>query len=101
MLRVLTTIIAFLAFAIAAQAQEFENPENIQIGLSTDRFSITSDFGGAELTIFGALESVDPLVSRQGRYDEIARSVLFLASPSEASYITGAALIIDGGLTLK
>lgn len=71
MLRVMATIAAFIAFAIAAQAQEFENPENIQIGLSTDRFSITSDFGGAELTIFGALERVDPLVSRQGRYDVI------------------------------
>lgn len=45
-------------------------------------------------------EEVVPM-RRQGSYDEIARSVLFLASADEASYITGAALVIDGGLTLK
>ena len=35
------------------------NPESIQIGLSTDRISITSDFSGADLTIFGALGNSD------------------------------------------
>ena len=30
-----------------------------------------SDFTGADLTIFGALDNADPLVSRQGRYDII------------------------------
>nr|WP_157018025.1 TIGR02186 family protein [Mesorhizobium xinjiangense] len=47
------------------------NPESIQIGLSTDRISITSNFSGADLTIFGALDNSNPLVSRQGRYDII------------------------------
>lgn len=46
-------------------------PESIQIGLSTDRISITSDFSGADLTIFGALDNADPLINRQGRYDVI------------------------------
>lgn len=54
-----------------AQAPETINPENIQIGLSTDRVIISSDFSGADLTIFGALDNADPLVSRQGRYDVI------------------------------
>ncbi|MCT9000052.1 TIGR02186 family protein [Chelativorans intermedius] len=54
----------------ATQAQESAE-EGIQIGLSTDRVFITADFSGANLTIFGALESVDPLVSRQGGYDVI------------------------------
>lgn len=45
--------------------------ENIQIGLSTDRVVITSDFTGTNLTIFGALDNADPLVSRQGRYDVV------------------------------
>jgi len=45
--------------------------ESIQIGLSTDRVAITSDFAGADLTIFGALDNIDPLVARQGRYDVI------------------------------
>ena len=54
-----------------AQAPEAANPESIQIGLSTDRVSITSDFAGTNLTIFGALDNEDPLVNRQGRYDVI------------------------------
>jgi uncharacterized protein (TIGR02186 family) len=53
-----------------ARAQE-QNPESIEIGLSTDKVSITSDFTGADLTIFGALDNADPLISRQGRYDVI------------------------------
>lgn len=62
----------FLSAALAsgAHAQEPLN-EGIQIGLSTDRVSITSDFAGANLTIFGALDNVDPLISRQGRYDVV------------------------------
>jgi NAD(P)-dependent dehydrogenase (short-subunit alcohol dehydrogenase family) len=39
-------------------------------------------------------------LGRQGTYEEVARAVLFLAGP-EASYITGAALVVDGGLLLK
>jgi uncharacterized protein (TIGR02186 family) len=55
-----------------AEAQGFQpGQENIQIGLSTNRVTITSDFSGADLTIFGALDNADPLVTRQGRYDVI------------------------------
>ncbi len=39
-------------------------------------------------------------LGRQGKYEEVARAVLFLAGP-DASYITGAALVVDGGLLLK
>ena len=56
---------------VRAQAPETPSPENIQIGLSTDRVTIASDFSGADLTIFGALENADPLVARHGRYDVI------------------------------
>jgi len=38
-------------------------------------------------------------LGRQGTYEEVARAVLFLAS-SDASYVTGAALVVDGGLLL-
>jgi NAD(P)-dependent dehydrogenase (short-subunit alcohol dehydrogenase family) len=39
-------------------------------------------------------------MGREGRYEEVARSMLFLASEKEASYITGAALVVDGGYTI-
>ena len=54
-----------------AQSAETQVLENIQIGLSTDRVTIASDFSGADLTIFGAIDNVDPLVARHGRYDVI------------------------------
>lgn len=68
-------LLAFL-FALAlsghALAQEMEPlPEGIQIGLSTDNIFITSDFSGADLTIFGALENPNTQVLRQGRYDVV------------------------------
>jgi 3-oxoacyl-[acyl-carrier protein] reductase len=38
-------------------------------------------------------------LGRLGHADEVARAVLFLASP-DASYIVGQALVVDGGMTL-
>jgi uncharacterized protein (TIGR02186 family) len=73
----LTSRMAALLMAAAAAggpASAQENTaavEGIEIGLSTDRVAITADFTGADLTIFGALDNADPLVSRQGRYDVI------------------------------
>ncbi len=36
---------------------------------------------------------------RQGRYEEVARAVVFLSSERDASYINGANLVVDGGLS--
>ncbi|MET3792141.1 TIGR02186 family protein [Aquamicrobium terrae] len=66
----LLPLLALVAMSIPAAAQN-PNPEGIQIGLSTEHISITAGFSGADLTIFGALENVDPEVARQGRYDVI------------------------------
>ena len=74
-MRALPAAIAAALFCVPALAQapvqQEGNPESIQIGLSTDRVSITADFSGADLTIFGSLENADPLINRQGRYDVI------------------------------
>lgn len=67
--RALTMFLAALVSGAAYAQSAIE--EDIEIGLSTDRVSITSDFSGAELTIFGALDNADPLISRRGRYDVV------------------------------
>ncbi|MBL8581341.1 MAG: TIGR02186 family protein [Rhizobiaceae bacterium] len=68
--RVAIVLLLWLLSASRALAQDVHS-EGIQIGLSTDRISITADFAGADLTIFGAIDNTDPLLSRQGRYDVI------------------------------
>ena len=38
------------------------------------------------------------MLKRPGRADEVAAAILFLAS-GDASYVTGALLFVDGGMT--
>ena len=55
------------SFAQTDPAPAFE--ERMEIGISTDEIAITSDFRGADLTIFGAIEGYDAALLAQGKYD--------------------------------
>lgn len=68
-MRTLFAALMLFMAATAAQAQDPNAPESFQIGLSTNRVAISSDFSGADLTIFGALDNADQMLARQGRYD--------------------------------
>ena len=54
-------LLAGLLFAapLCAQAEPIDFTEKLDIGISTDEIAITSDFRGADLTIFGAIDGAD------------------------------------------
>ena len=56
--------------------------------------------GKAGVEQFNAEEGARTFLGRAGQPREVACAILFLAS-DEASYITGASLIIDGGYTAQ
>lgn len=67
------TLLSFIS-ATAAMAQVPLAPastvkETLDIGTSTSEIAITSDFRGADLTVFGALNGVDDLLLQIGQYD--------------------------------
>lgn len=55
--------------------------------------------GASEDAVFSAF-SRRHVMGRVGRPEEIAEAILFLASSDRASYITGASLTVDGGVTV-
>ncbi|MDE1159774.1 MAG: TIGR02186 family protein [Neorhizobium sp.] len=67
-------IVAALALPAAAQSiltQPTTVKEGLEIGASTSEIAITSDFRGADLTIFGALTNTDELLLAIGQYDVV------------------------------
>lgn len=55
---------------------------------------------GMTLEQFDAAEGAKTFIGRAGRPPEVASAILFLVS-DEASYITGASLLVDGGYTAQ
>lgn len=58
--------VAQVPFGTASTVQE-----GLEIGTSTSEIAITSDFRGADLTVFGALTNADELFLAIGQYDVI------------------------------
>lgn len=72
--RLLTMLFISLAAPAAAQVPFGEASgvqEGLEIGTSTSEIAITSDFRGADLTVFGALTNADELFLAIGQYDVI------------------------------
>lgn len=61
----------FLAALVAPAAALAQAPqqETLEIGTSTNQIAITSDFTGADLTVFGAINDADPMLLSKGAYD--------------------------------
>jgi uncharacterized protein (TIGR02186 family) len=86
MMRFRLLLVAALLFSpLAARAQVLldqptaSSRETMEIGTSTSEIAITSDFAGADLTIFGALGNTDQLLLAIGQYD----IVVVLEGPRE------------------
>lgn len=45
--------------------------ERLDIGISTNEIAISSDFAGADITVFGAIDDVDELLLQIGAYDVV------------------------------
>ncbi|OJF98502.1 TIGR02186 family protein [Pararhizobium antarcticum] len=63
----LFSLASLVAAPVLAEPGDFT--EKLDIGISTDEIAITSDFRGADLTIFGAIDGFDGNILAQGKYN--------------------------------
>lgn len=78
-MRVLLALLGLLLLQFAASAQIIEPAatrsdkfsERLDIGISTNEIAISSDFAGAGITVFGAIDDVDELLLQIGAYDVV------------------------------
>ncbi|UIJ72719.1 TIGR02186 family protein [Aurantimonas sp. HBX-1] len=74
LLNAVAGLLAFMALLVGpARAQLGQ--ETFEIGLSTEQIGITSDFTGARLVVFGALDNADGRILREQRYDIVVALV--------------------------
>ncbi|WP_284728009.1 TIGR02186 family protein [Sphingomonas psychrolutea] len=64
-------LLAGLAQAQVPLANDMTGKEGLEIGTSTSEIAITSDFRGADLTIFGSVTNSDALLLAIGQYDVV------------------------------
>ncbi|MDQ0318873.1 uncharacterized protein (TIGR02186 family) [Pararhizobium capsulatum DSM 1112] len=76
-------VLTVLFLAPVAQAEPPDFTEKLDIGISTDEIAITSDFRGADITIFGAIDGFDAGLLAQGKYN----IVVALEGPKESSTV--------------
>ncbi len=62
-------VLSCLPFAGRVLAQPVM--EKLEIGISTNEIAITSDFRGADITVFGAVDNADQLLLATGHYDVV------------------------------
>lgn len=69
------TCAAFVVLMSLLGPVRSQEVESFEIGLSTNEIAITSDFTGARLVVFGALDNADARLLRQQRYDIVVALV--------------------------
>jgi uncharacterized protein (TIGR02186 family) len=64
-------LVLLWATASSAQADDdrSQQPEVINIGISSKEIAIAPDFAGTDVTVFGAIDHADPEILRSGGYD--------------------------------
>ncbi|KRB58889.1 hypothetical protein ASE04_04110 [Rhizobium sp. Root708] len=71
LLLLLLPAVAGAQILLPGQATQAVTAEGLEIGTSTSEIAITSDFHGADLTIFGAVTNTDSLLLAIGQYDVV------------------------------
>ena len=97
-----------MAAYAAAKAGALNFTRSLALELARDHIRVNAVSPGAVDTPLSAITAKDPRIApifddaiplgRFGQPDEIASAIAFLAAP-EASFITGANLMVDGGVT--
>ncbi|MBP1692544.1 MAG: putative oxidoreductase, partial [Chloroflexi bacterium] len=85
-------------------------PDNIRVNAilpgAVDTPMLRAGLGRGHVTGSDIMERLDNLArktvnGRVGRPDEIAHAIYFLADNEQSSFMTGQALIVDGGATCR